>query len=181
MTQCKVTKNASIDFYSLPRSNDCQTRRAQSREAFATQIISVDGTAVIGILSSVFPRGAAADSGLRPTAKQTGPETKANSRTRLHREMASAVSGWQSEQRAEQTKPPSRTPKAPGTMNAAARTPELRLSRINASIKLRGPHQEMHHQPDLASAGGPPDEAQQAGAQQGEAADVCGHDGVVDR
>src|SRR5262249_21856445 len=52
--------------------------------------------------------------------------------------MASAVSAGNPNSAPNRTKLPSRAPSAPGSINAAARTPELRLSRIIASTTPRG-------------------------------------------
>src|SRR5208337_1918978 len=87
----------------------------------------------------------------------------------------------QSEQRAEHNK---------AALEGAQRSRHQERRRIDAGAEAfehegvghaERPAQEMHYQPDLARAGGPPREAKQAGAQDGEAATIGGHDGLVDR
>ena len=74
------------------------------------------------------------------SARQTTPADPRPTRARVstRQEMASAVSAGNPNSAPKRTKLPSSAPNAPGSMNAAARTPEPRLSRINASIMPRG-------------------------------------------
>ena len=65
-------------------------------------------------------------------------------------------------------------------MNAAPRTPALRLSRMKASARVSGLPERPHRQPDLADATHPSDEPKQAGRGQRRAAAIGGDDRAVD-